>query len=99
MDQLAARPNVICKISGIIARVPQPWSAEDLAPIVNHCLDAFGLERVIFGSDWPVCLTGAPLREWVAALRQIIAARPADQQRKLLHDNAVRFYGLQLPAR
>jgi L-fuconolactonase len=96
IDQLAAQPNVICKISGIVARVPKQWSADDLAPIVNYCLDAFGPDRVIFGSDWPVCLNGAPLRDWVAALKTIIANRPADEQRKLLHENAVRFYQLTL---
>jgi L-fuconolactonase len=96
MEQLAAQKNVICKISGIVARVPKQWSAADLAPIVNHCLDAFGPSRVIFGSDWPVCLNGAPLKEWVAALRQIIATRPAALQRALLWENAARFYGLRL---
>jgi predicted TIM-barrel fold metal-dependent hydrolase len=94
IDVVAAKQNVICKISGIVARVPREWSAGDLAPVVNHCLDAFGKERVIFGSDWPVCLLGAPLAEWVAALRQIIAERPADEQKALLAENAVRFYGL-----
>src|SRR5436190_5532542 len=49
MELLAAQKNVICKISGIVARVPKQWSADDLAPIVNHCLDAFGPERVTFG--------------------------------------------------
>jgi len=96
MERLAANNNVICKISGIVARVPKQWSADDLAPIVNHCLDTFGAQRVIFGSDWPVCLNGAPLREWVAALRQIIASRLAAEQRKLLHDNAVAFYRLKV---
>ena len=91
---VASKQNVICKISGIIARAPKDWSADDLAPIVNHCLDSFGPGRVIFGSDWPVCLLGASLREWVAALRQIIASRPPEEQKKLLHDNAMKFYGL-----
>jgi predicted TIM-barrel fold metal-dependent hydrolase len=96
IDALAAKKNVICKISGIIARAPKEWSAEDLAPIVNHCLDAFGPERVIFGSDWPVCLLGAPLKQWVSALREIIAARPASIQENLLKTNAVSFYRLSL---
>ena len=95
IDALAAKKNVICKISGIIARVPKEWSAEDLAPVVNHCLDSFGPDRVIFGSDWPVCLLGAPLKAWVEALRQIIASRPAAEQRKLLSQNATAFYGLK----
>jgi len=96
MERLAAQRNVICKISGIVARVPKPWSADDLAPIVNHCLATFGPERVVFGSDWPVCLNGAPLREWVAALKQIIASRLSQEQRQLLRDNAARFYGLNV---
>jgi predicted TIM-barrel fold metal-dependent hydrolase len=94
MAALAARRNVICKISGIVARVPKEWSAEDLAPIVNHCLDTFGPERVIFGSDWPVCLMGATCRQWVTALMQIVGSRPLAQQQKLLSENAIRFYGL-----
>ncbi|HZL88530.1 MAG TPA: amidohydrolase family protein [Pirellulaceae bacterium] len=92
---LAERKNVICKISGIIARVPKEWSAEDLAPIVNHCLDSFGPDRVIFGSDWPVCLMGASYRQWVTALKEIIAPRPGAEQKKLLSENAIKFYGLK----
>jgi len=49
----------------------------------------------VFGSDWPVCLKGAKLAQWVAALREIISNRPAADQRKLLYDNAVRIYRLQ----
>ncbi|NLF69275.1 MAG: amidohydrolase family protein [Candidatus Anammoximicrobium sp.] len=95
MDALAKRDNVICKISGIVASAPKDWTAADLAPIVNHCLDAFGPDRVVFGGDWPVCLKGATYRQWVLALREIVASRPAAEQRKLWHDNAVRFYGLE----
>jgi L-fuconolactonase len=92
--RFAERPNAICKISGIVARAPQGWSAEDLAPIVNHCLDAFGPDRVIFGGDWPVCLLGAPLADWIEALRQIVSSRSAEDQRKLWHANAEKFYKL-----
>lgn len=92
---LAAKKNIICKISGIIARVPKEWSADDLAPIVNHCLESFGPDRVIFGSDWPVCLMGASYRQWVTALKEIIAERPLEEQKKLLSENAITFYGLQ----
>lgn len=95
MQALANRPHVICKISGIIARaIPGQWSAATLAPTVNHCLDVFGPDRVVFGGDWPVCTLGASYREWVTALREIIADRSEKDQRKLLHDNAERFYSL-----
>jgi len=95
IDTLAARKNVVCKISGIIARVkPEDWRPDDLAPIVNHCLESFGPDRVMFAGDWPVCTKGAPLREWILALHQIVAERPLEERRKLFHDNAVKFYGL-----
>lgn len=94
MSNLADEPNTICKISGIVAHVPEEWNTGDLAPIVNHCLDVFGPDRVMFGSDWPVCLLGAPLTRWVGALKEIVSSRPFEEQQKLFHDNAVRHYRL-----
>jgi predicted TIM-barrel fold metal-dependent hydrolase len=95
LAKLAERDRVVCKISGIIARAPKEnWTPDDLAPIINHCLEAFGPNRVIFASDWPVCTRVASLREWVTALKQTVRDRAESQQRKLFHDNAVRFYGL-----
>lgn len=94
LGALAATKNVICKISGIVARAPQGWEAAHLAPIINHCLSEFGPDRVIFGGDWPVCLLGASYRQWVEALKAVIHDRSETEHRKLLHDNAVKFYGL-----
>lgn len=83
----------ICKISGVVAQVPKPqWTADDLAPVVNHGLDSFGPDRVVFGSDWPVCRRGAELGAWITALRQIVSGRAESEQRKLFHDSAQRFY-------
>ena len=95
MGKLAAKGNVICKISGIVARVPgTPLTAEDLAPIINHCLNVFGPDRVVFAGDWPVCLRGMPLRGWINLLKDVVANRPERDQRKLFHDNAIKFYDL-----
>ena len=97
-DNIAAlgeRDNVVCKISGIVARAAEGWNAKTLAPTVNHCLDSFGPDRVIFGGDWPVCTLVAPLGQWVSALRAIIISRSEAEQRKLLYDNAARIYGLE----
>ncbi|MHC4581002.1 MAG: amidohydrolase family protein [Planctomycetota bacterium] len=95
IEMLAAQPNIICKISGVIARVPKgKATAEIPSPIVNHCLDTFGPDRVIFASDWPVCTRGAPLRVWVNLLREIVKDRPSGQKRKLFWSNANDFYGL-----
>ncbi|NBR86027.1 MAG: twin-arginine translocation signal domain-containing protein [Verrucomicrobia bacterium] len=96
IDALAKRPNVIGKISGVAASLTKGGGVEDLAPAVNHCLDAFGPDRVVFGGDWPVCLLGATYQEWVTMLRQIVASRPAEQQRKLWSLNAIRHYSLKV---
>lgn len=92
---LAERKNVIGKISGIIASgAGGKWSVQNLAPIVNHTLEVFGPERVVFGGDWPVCTLAATFREWVDALNTIVGRRTLDERRKLFHDNAVKFYRL-----
>jgi L-fuconolactonase len=96
MVQFGKCKNVVCKVSGIVASArPNKWQADDLAPIVIHTLEAFGPERVMFGGDWPVCTLAATYRQWVEALKTIVRNRPEAEQRKLFHDNAVRFYGLK----
>ena len=94
MATLAGCDNVVCKISGIVARAPRDWEPDQLAPIINYCLDRFGPNRVMFGGDWPVCKLGASYRDWVLGLKEVIRNRPEEEQRKLLHDNAVGFYNL-----
>lgn len=95
--ELAECPNVVCKISGVIASKPPAVPAVDaLAPIINHCLDAFGPDRVVFGGDWPVCLLGGTFREWVTTLQTIVAQRSQLHQEQLWFRNARRIY--RLPA-
>jgi predicted TIM-barrel fold metal-dependent hydrolase len=95
MEAMARRKHVVGKVSGIVVSAKAgAWTAEDLAPFVNHTLDVFGPDRVMFGGDWPVCTQKGTLRQWVAALGTVVAGRPEAQQRRLFHDNAARFYGL-----
>lgn len=96
IDALASRSNVICKISGVAAGLRPEGGAEDLAPAVNHCLDAFGPDRVVFGGDWPVCLLGTTYQKWVQMLREIVASRPSTHQKLLWSGNALRQYGLHV---
>jgi L-fuconolactonase len=96
ISDLAKRKNVVGKVSGIVAAAkPKEWTADDLAPVVNHTMEAFGPDRVMFGGDWPVCTLAATYKQWVEALKTIVKDRSADEQRKLFHDNAVKFYGLK----
>ena len=95
VTDMEKRKNVVCKISGIIASVKRDaWSAEDLAPIIEHCAEAFGKDRLIFASDWPMCTLTASYKLWVEALQSIVRSWSEQDQRKLFHDNAVRVYGL-----
>jgi L-fuconolactonase len=95
LSRLAERENLCCKVSGIVASAaPGPWSPEDLAPVINHVLDRFGPDRVVFGGDWPVCTLAASLRDWVEALKVVVRDRGASDRKKLFHDNALRTYRL-----
>lgn len=95
VKELAARPNVVCKISGIIVTANrETWKPEDLAQNMNFCMDTFGEDRVMFAGDWPVCTLTAPFGSWLNALKTIVKDRSETFQKKLFHDNAVKFYGL-----
>lgn len=92
---VARHKNVVCKLSGVIAKVKKgDWKPSQLAPVIDHCIDSFGIARVMFASDWPVCLLGAELREWVGALKELTAKRGVAGQQKIFAANAARFYGL-----
>lgn len=93
MKTVAANKNVVCKISGTISvSSGYPKSAKTLAPGINHCLNIFGPDRVMFASDWPWCLKSSTLEEWVKILKEIVKNRPYRERKKMFHDNAIKFY-------
>lgn len=95
MTEFGKRKHVVCKISGVIKTcAPGSDKARALEPIVKHAIHAFGWDRVMFASDWPVCTLTASLAEWVQTLRRIVRDATPEQQRQLFHDNAARFYGV-----
>lgn len=90
---IAAQKNVVCKISGLVSRLAgYAVTTENLAPPINHCLDIFGPDRVMFASDWPWSLKGTTLSSWVQLLKEVVSDRPFKDQKKLFHDNAIRHY-------
>jgi predicted TIM-barrel fold metal-dependent hydrolase len=91
---IAAMPNVNCKVSGILANVADGWRVDDLRPYVEHVIDTFGWDRVVWGSDHPVVTLFADLTAWVRATREIVAGASIGEQEKLLHRNAARIYRL-----
>jgi predicted TIM-barrel fold metal-dependent hydrolase len=93
---VAELPNVACKISGIIAYCqPGEMTTAAVRPYVEHCLDVFGWDRVVWGSDWPVCLINVSLARWAEITRALIAGESDANQRKLCYSNAIRLYQLK----
>jgi len=93
--EIARRDNVTAKISGVVAYAdPDDWTVETLRPYVEHTIESFGWDRVVWGSDWPVCTLGGGLSQWVAATHALLAGASADERAKLLSGNARRIWKL-----
>ncbi len=93
LTRLAACPNVLVKISNPVA-YDHDWTEESLAAVILHCLDSFGPERSMFGSDAPVSGLQAPFARLLDVYRKILADRPPAAQRAFFHDTAARTYRL-----
>lgn len=95
IQEVSKHPNVVCKVSGILANADlEKWTPEDLRPYVDHVIECFGWDRVMFGSDWPVCTLAAPLSKWVETLALLTRDAGEEKQRKLFYENAARVYRL-----
>jgi predicted TIM-barrel fold metal-dependent hydrolase len=95
MAEIARRPNVIGKVSGVVAYAdPEDWTADTLRPWVEHTIGVFGWDRVVWGSDWPVCTLGGGLSTWVAATQALVAGASAEEKAMLFSGNAKRVWGL-----
>lgn len=93
---LAAQPHVLCKLSGLVTEVVTPQlDADALHRHMDAALDAFGAERLMFGSDWPVCLLRADYPEVAALVRDWTSRLSAAEQAQLWGGTAMRCYGLQ----
>jgi L-fuconolactonase len=92
VEPLAACGNVVAKLSGLVTEAAADWTVADLRPYVEAALTLFGPERLMFGSDWPVCALTASYASVVAALEDILGGRPAG----IFGGNAARVYGLQV---
>lgn len=96
--EIARRPNVVGKISGISAHAGADWSVGTLRPYFEHMIASFGWERVVWGSDYPVVTLGGSLTRWVEATLSLLAGCSQDEKEALLSRNAERVYGLVGPS-
>ena len=96
IQELAAFPNVACKISGLVTEAHhQQWTVEDIAPAITHVVSTFGEDRVMFGSDWPVLLLAASYQRWLLTLDEVITNLTLLAKQKLWSGNARRIYRLE----
>ena len=92
-------PNVTAKISGVFDKcAPGTATLATIRPYVEHVIAAFGPDRCLWGSDWPVVNTRADLPSWIAAFRAILAGFSPAEQAAMAHGTAERVYGVRLPA-
>jgi L-fuconolactonase len=95
---LAAHPNVSCKLSGLVTEADWTrWRPMDLAPYLNTALEVFGVERVMFGSDWPVCTLAASYERWLELVSGWSSTLTPSEREAVLGTTAARIYGLELP--
>ncbi len=92
ITDLARRPNLNVKISGITAYASPAWTLETLRPYVEHVIAAFGWNRVVWGSDSPVCTLQSSLDQWVAVTHALIQGCSADEKQALFQRNARRIW-------
>ncbi len=96
MKEIAKSPNVYCKISGLVTEADwKTWKPEDFKPYLDLVFEAFGTGRLMFGSDWPVCLLAADYAAVKSILTDYISGLTAPDRAKIMGGNAAAFYSIQ----
>jgi len=95
MKDLAKRPNVYCKLSGMATEADHGgWEVADLKPYIDVVIEAFGPKRLMFGSDWPVCLLAVTYQKWAATVREFVAKLSEAEKNRVMGGTAVEAYKL-----
>ena len=95
METVSKIPGMHCKLSGMVTEADhKAWKPDDLQPYVQHVLSLFPPDRLMFGSDWPVCLLAGSWKQVLAAFTQACGPIPSEQREQILGGTATRFYAL-----
>lgn len=95
LEKISQRPNVFCKLSGMVTEANWTnWTADDLRPYIDAVVKSFGIDRILFGSDWPVCLVASSYSKWLNIVKEYFASYSVEEQEKVFNKNAIRFYNL-----
>jgi L-fuconolactonase len=95
MRAIARDSRAVCKLSGLATEAAPGWTAEALRPYVDVLLEAFGPERMMFGSDWPVLTLAGDYPGWLAAAQALTAGLSEDDRAQVFGGTATQFYGLR----
>lgn len=94
--ELARRPHVYCKISGMCTEADwQTWTPQQLRPYFDVVLESFGPRRLMFGSDWPVCLLACEYQRWVQTIRDWVAPLSKHEQERIWGETVIEAYNLR----
>ncbi len=95
ITELAKRENIACKISGMVTEADyQLWTSEQLQPYFDVVFEAFGTNRILFGSDWPVCLVASSYSDWIRTVKKQLSSFTGQEQEQILYKNAINFYNI-----
>ncbi|MES1215590.1 MAG: amidohydrolase family protein, partial [Bacteroidota bacterium] len=95
MREMATHPNVSCKVSGMFTEAAwKEWTPVEFYPYLDVVFEAFGIDRLLFGSDWPVILVAGIYVQWKSLLEKYMENFTEDDRQKLFGGNAVGFYNL-----
>jgi L-fuconolactonase len=94
LTNLAELPNVVCKLSGLVTEAARDWTAGTIRPYAEHVLDRFGADRVMFGSDWPVCELAGSYADVLTLTQDLLSGASETERAAVLAGTAARVYGL-----
>jgi L-fuconolactonase len=96
--QLSEFPNLFCKLSGLVTEAEwQQWEPEQIVPFLDVAFEAFGPDRLMVGSDWPVCLVATSYARWVEVVKTYLLGQKPECRDNVLGGNAQRFWRLNAP--
>ena len=99
MSEIARRPNIVGKLSGIVAYTDTAaWTLDTIRPYAEHTIASFGFDRMVWGSDWPVCTLAGTLSTWVAATHALLEGSGKDEKAAMLSGNAIKLWNLKVSA-
>jgi L-fuconolactonase len=96
MEELAKSPNIYCKISGLVTEADwKNWKKEDFSPYLDLIFKSFGTNRIMFGSDWPVCKLAAEYPQQLDIIASYISSFSIEDKNKIMGENTIRFYNIK----